>query len=76
MSKKLAKNVLNNPTGALDNTANLATAAVSKNPKNVLKTLSEVINIYPRGKGLYLGEIFFIPCKWNKEQIDYTHQHR
>ena len=35
--KELAKNVLNNPTRALDITANLATAAVSKNPENVLK---------------------------------------
>ena len=35
VSKELAKNVLRNPTGALDVTANLAISAVSKNTKNL-----------------------------------------
>ena len=52
--KKLAKNVLDNPARALDDTTHLATAAVSKNPKIVLKTLPEVINFYHTSKGLYL----------------------
>ena len=37
VSKKMTKNVLSNPTRALDITANFATAAVSRNPKNVTK---------------------------------------
>ena len=56
VSKKMAKNVLNNPTRALDITANIATAAASRNPKNVLKSLPELITFYNTGKGLYLGK--------------------
>ena len=57
ISKKMAKIVLKNPSGALDITANFATAAVSRNPKNVISSLPEVIQIYHTGKGLYLGKI-------------------
>ena len=57
VSKKMAKNVLNNPTRALDITANIATAAASRNPKNVMKSLPELITFYNTGKGLYLGKI-------------------
>ena len=56
VGKKLAKNVLPNPTLALDITANIATAAASRKPKNVLSTLLELIGFYNTGKGLYLGE--------------------
>ena len=56
VSKKMAKNVLKNPTRALDITANIATAAASRNPKNIMSTLSELITIYNTGKGLYLGK--------------------
>ena len=56
LGKKLAKNVLKNPGRALDITANIATAAASRSPKNVLSTLTEVINFYRTGKGLYLGK--------------------
>ena len=56
VSKKMAKNVLNNPTRALDITANIATAAASRNPKNVVKSLPELITFYNTGKGLYLGK--------------------
>ena len=52
VSKKMAKNVLNNPTRALDITANIATAAASRNPKNVMKSLPELITFYNTGKGL------------------------
>ena len=55
VGKKFAKNVLKNPSRALDNTANIATAASSSSPKNVLSALPEVINFYHTGKGLYLG---------------------
>ena len=56
VGKKLAKNVLSNPSRALDITANIATAAASRNPKNVMKWLPELITFYNTGKGLYLGK--------------------
>ena len=52
--KKLATNVLKNPGRALDNTANIATAAASGNSIKIFSTLPEVINFYHTGKGLYL----------------------
>ena len=55
--KTMAKNVLANPSRALDITANFATAAASRNPKNVMKTLPELITFYNTGKGLYLGKL-------------------
>ena len=57
VSKKMAKNVLKNPSRALDITANIATAAASRNPKNVMSTLPELITFYNTGKGLYLPKI-------------------
>ena len=77
VSKKMAKNVLSNPTRALDNTANIATAAASGNPKIVMKTLPELMTLYHTGKGLYLGKfVKTMLHKWNKKQKDYTHPHR
>ena len=55
VSKKLAKNVLSNPGRALDLTAKIATAAASRNFKQALATLPELITFYNTGKGLYLG---------------------
>ena len=52
----MAKNVLKNPSRALDSTANIATAAASRNPKNIMSTLPELITFYNTGKGLYLGK--------------------
>ena len=52
----MAKNVLSNPGRALDLTAKIATAVVSKNSKQALSTLPELINFYNTGKGLYLGK--------------------
>ena len=52
--KKLATNVLKNPSRALEIGANIATAAATKNPKTVLSTLPGVINFYHNGRGLYL----------------------
>ena len=43
ISKKMAKNVLKNPSRALDITATTATAAASRNYKNVRKSLPELI---------------------------------
>ena len=51
--KKLATNVLKNPGRALEIGA---TATASRNPKNVLSTLPEVINLYHKGRGVYLGK--------------------
>ena len=56
ISKKMAKNVLSKPGRALDITANIATAAASRNPKNVMSTLPELITFYNTGKGLYLDK--------------------
>ena len=56
VSKKMAKNVLSNPGRALDLTAKIATAAVSKNSKQALSTLPELITFYNTGRGLYLGK--------------------
>ena len=55
-AKKLAKIALKNPSRFLEIGANVATAAVSKNPKAALSALPEVINFYHTGKGLYLGK--------------------
>ena len=52
VSKKIAKNVLRNPGLALDLTAEIATAAVFKNSKQILSTLPELITFYNTGKGL------------------------
>ena len=56
VSKKMAKNVLSNPGRALDLTAKIATAAASRNSKQTLSTLPELIKFYNTGKGLYLGK--------------------
>ena len=49
-SKGMAKKVSRNPGRALDNTANVAGAVVSRNPKSVSSTFPEVINFYHTGK--------------------------
>ena len=45
VSKKMAKNVFKNPARALVITANIATAAASRNSKNLRSTLRELIFI-------------------------------
>ena len=55
VSKKMAKSVLSNPGRALDLTAKIATASASRNSKQALSTLPELITLYNTGKGLYLG---------------------
>ena len=54
VSKKMAKNVLNNPGRALDLTAKISTAAASRNSKQAPSTLPELITFYNTGRGLYL----------------------
>ena len=53
--EKLATNVLKKPGSASDITANIASAAASRDPEAVLSKLPEAINFYHTGKGLYLG---------------------
>ena len=55
-AKELASNALKTPSRFLENGANVATAAATRNPKAALSTLPEVINFYHTGKGLYLGK--------------------
>ena len=52
----MAKNVLSNPGRALDLTAKVATAAASRNSKQALSTIPELITLYNTGMGLYLGK--------------------
>ena len=52
----MAKNVSSNPGRAFDLTAKIATAAASRNSKQALSTLSELITFYNTGKGLYLSK--------------------
>ena len=56
VSKKMTKNVLSNPGRALEITAKIATATASRNSKQALSTLPELITFYNTGKGLYLGK--------------------
>ena len=55
-AKNLATNALKNPSRFLEIGANVATAAVRRNPIAALSALPEVINFYHTGKGLYLGK--------------------
>ena len=52
----MAKNVLSNPGRAVDLTAKIATAAVSRNSKQASSTLLVLITFYNTGRGLCLGK--------------------
>ena len=54
---KKAKNVLSNPGRALDLTVEIVTAVASRNSKQALSTLPELITFYNTGKGLHLDKI-------------------
>ena len=72
----MAKNLISNPGRALDLTAKRAPAAASKNSKQVLSTLPELITFYSTGKGLDLSKlVYFIQHKWTKNVKDFTHLH-
>ena len=49
VSKNTAKHVLKNPSTPLDIRTNIATAAASRNPKNVMKSLPELLTFYNTG---------------------------
>ena len=71
----MTKNILSNPRRALDLTAKRATAAASRNSKQALSTIPELITFYNTGKGLYIGKfVQIILYKGSKEQIDYIPQ--
>ena len=57
LSKKMAKNVLENPGRALKKGVNVDRAFASRSPKAALSSLPEVNNFYYTGKGLHLGKI-------------------
>ena len=56
VSIKMAKNVLSNPGRALGLAAKTAAVAASRNSKQALSTLPELITFYNTGKGFYLGK--------------------
>ena len=56
VSKKMAKNVISKPGRALDLTAKIATAAASRNSKQALSTLTELITFFNTGNCLRLGK--------------------
>ena len=56
VSKKMAKNVLTNPGRALDLTTKITTAAASRNSKQALSTLPELITFYNTGESLYFSK--------------------
>ena len=72
----MAKNVLSNPGRALDLTAKIATAAASRNSKQTLSTLPELITFYNTGKGLYLGKfVYIILYKWKRKDCIPQHHY-
>ena len=76
MSEKMAKDVLSNPSRALDLTAKIATSAVSKKSKQALSTIPELKTFYNTGKCLYLGKFVYIMVYiWTKNIVDYTQAH-
>ena len=55
--KKIARNVLKNPGGALEIGANVGTAFASRrSPSTTLSSLPDVINFYYTGEGSYFGK--------------------
>ena len=73
----MAKNLLNSLGGALEITSNIATALASRNARNVLSTLPDLVKSYLSGKRLYLGKlVWFMLYKRNKEQQSFIHQHQ
>ena len=75
-SKKMAKNVLENPGRALEIGANVGSAFVSLSPKAVLSSIPEVMSFYHSGNGLNLGKfVLVILNNDNKKQNDYINLH-
>ena len=56
-AKNIGKKIVNNPTRALEIGTNLATAALTKNPKAIASQAPSVIKFIHHGNGLYVGKI-------------------
>ena len=56
-AKNIGKKIVNNPTRALEIGTNLATAALTKNPKAIAAQAPSVIKFIHHGEGLYVGKI-------------------
>ena len=56
VTKMMAKNVLRNPGRAVEIRATVGTEFASRSPKAAQLSLTEAINFYHTGKGLYLGK--------------------
>ena len=71
----MPKNVTSDQGRALDITAKTATAAASRNSKQALTTLPELITFYNTRRVFILVVLFsFTSHKWNKKkQKGYTH---
>ena len=75
--RKIAIIVLKNRERALEITSNIATAAATRNSKDVISTLPEVINIFHTGRGFYLGKfVYYMLNKGSKKHRDPNHLHR
>ena len=73
VSRKMAKNVLQNLGRAMEIGANVAQAFVSRNLKVDLSTLQELINFSHTRKGLYFGKfVCFMLYKWNNKHQHFT----
>ena len=55
-ARNVGKKTLNNPARALEISANIGTAAASKNPKLIAATAPEVIKFVHQGKGFVFGK--------------------
>ena len=68
VTKKMAKNVLQNPGRALHVLANITSAVATRNPKAASSTLPERIKCFHAGKRFCLGNFkHFMLYKWNKK---------
>ena len=56
-AKNVGKKIVNNPTRALEIGTNLATAALTKNPKAIAAQAPSVIKFLHHGNGLYVGKL-------------------
>ena len=66
----MAKSVLSNPGRALDLTSKIATAAASRNSKQALSTLPELITFNNTKRGLYLGNfVQFMAQKMDQKTV-------
>ena len=68
MYQKNGKKCTKNPSRTLDITANIATASSSRNPKNVMKSLPELITFYRQVKICTLVNLFIL-CYINESKM-------